>query len=148
MNIGMIDCVLYALGIGAAIGGVAAYIGSLMVTKRMALMAGALGHLTLPGIALALHFGFDITIGALLFLGFGIIAIWYLEQKTKLPTEAVTALVFASSLAVAFLFLPLEESHRVLLGDINAFSICKIARNTYQDQFFVNYMNNNKNDHC
>ncbi len=116
MNIGMI--VLYALGIGAVFGVLAAYIGIIVeTTERTILMTGSLGHLALPGIVLAQHFGFDVTIGALvgsLFIGFGTMVIWYLEQKTKLPTEALTVFVFSSSLAVAFLFLPHEGSHRAL----------------------------------
>ena len=66
-----------------------------MVTKRMALMAGALGHLTMPGIALAMIYNFDVSLGALFFLFFGIILIWFFEQKTQLPAEALTAVVFA-----------------------------------------------------
>ena len=110
---------LYASIIAASVGGVAGYIGSLMVTKRMALMGGALGHLALPGMALALYFGFDVSLGALAFLGIGIVIIWILEQQTKLPTEALTALVFASSLSIAFLFLPHEETEHALLGNIS-----------------------------
>lgn len=103
----------------ASIGGVAGYIGSLMVTKRMALMAGALGHLTLPGVSLALIYGFDVSIGALLFLAVGIITIWILGKRTHLPLEALTAVVFSTSLAVAFLFLPQKEAFAVLIGDIS-----------------------------
>lgn len=114
---------ILALIIGAFVGGVAGYIGSLMVTKRMALMGGALGHLALPGIALALIYNFDVSIGALLFLIFGIILIWLFEQKTKLPPEALAAIVFASSLAVGFLFLPKEKTDIALLGDISQISI-------------------------
>lgn len=42
------------------IGGTAGYLGSLMITKRMALVGGPLGHLALPGAALALFYGFNI----------------------------------------------------------------------------------------
>ncbi len=114
---------LYALIIATTVGGVAGYIGSLMVTKRMALMGGALGHLALPGMALALYLGFDISLGALAFLGFGIFIIWILEQQTQLPTEALTALVFASSLSIAFLFLPHDETEHALLGNISQISL-------------------------
>lgn len=117
---------IYALLIGAAVGGVAAYIGSLMVTKRVTLMAGALGHLTLPGVALALKYGFDVSFGAIIFLSFGIVLIWLLEKATQLPTEALSAIVFTSSVATAFLFLPAEKTVPALLGDIShlSFFIC------------------------
>ncbi len=110
---------LYALLVGVSVGTVAGYIGSLMITKRMSLMGGALGHLTLPGVALGLLYGFDISIGALIFLILGIFVIWLLEKITSLPFETTTAVVFTTSLAAAFLFLPHKETHVALLGDIS-----------------------------
>lgn len=114
---------ILALIMGALVGGIAGYIGSLMVTKRMTLMGGALGHLTLPGIALALMYGFDVSLGAVLFLALGIVLIWLFERRTKLPLEALTAVVFASSVAVAFLFLPEEKTAQALIGDISQISL-------------------------
>lgn len=117
---------IYAIIMSAFIGGVAGYIGTLMVTKRMALAGGALGHLTLPGIALALIYGFDVSIGAFLVLVLGIILIWLFEIRTRLPLESLTAVVFASSLAVAFLFLPEEKTVQALIGDISQISITSV----------------------
>jgi len=117
---------ILALIIGASIGAAAGYIGSLMVTKRMALTAGSLGHLTIPGVALALVYGFDVSLGALLFLAIGIALIWLFEQRTKLPLEALTGVVFASSLAVAFLFLPEEKTTKALIGDISQISFAAV----------------------
>ena len=116
-----------ALIMCTVIGAVAGYIGSLMVTKRMALMGGALGHLTLPGISLALIYNFDVSIGAILFLGFGILLIWLIERKTQLPTESVTATVFATSLAIAFLFLPKNKTSIALIGDISQITFMQAA---------------------
>lgn len=114
--------IILALLLGGAVGAVAGYLGSLMLTKRMALMGGALGHLTLPGVALALLYDFDVSLGAVIFLAFGVAIIWYLEQKTHLHLEALTAVVFSGSLATAFLFLPKEETDIALLGDISQIS--------------------------
>jgi len=104
---------------GAFIGTASAYLGSLMLTRRMALVAGPLGHLTLPGIALALIWGFDVSLGAFPFVVIGVFLIWLLEVRTKLPMEALTALVFATGVAMAFLFLPIEEAQTALVGDIS-----------------------------
>lgn len=104
---------------GVFIGGAAGYLGSLMLSRRMALVAGPLGHLTLPGIALALIYGFDVSIGAFPFVILGVFAIWLLEMKTKLPMEALTALVFATGVAIAFLFLPMQQAETALVGDIS-----------------------------
>lgn len=111
---------LYAiLAAGMFIGGTAGYLGSLMLGRRMALVAGPLGHLTLPGIALALVYGFDVSLGAFPFVIAGIFLIWLLEMRTHLPMEALTALVFAAGVAIAFLFLPIARAEAALIGDIS-----------------------------
>jgi zinc transport system permease protein len=94
----------------------------LMLSKRMALVAGPLGHLTLPGIALALMYDFDVSLGAFPFVILGITLIWLFELRTKLPMEALTAVVFASAVAVAFLFLPVAQAETALVGDISRVS--------------------------
>lgn len=114
---------LLSLTAGAFISGSAGYLGSLMLSKRMALVAGPLGHLTLPGIALALIYGFSMSLGAAPFVFLGIISIWLLELRTKLPMEALTAVVFASGVAIAFLFLPIDQAEAALVGDITKISL-------------------------
>jgi ABC-type Mn2+/Zn2+ transport system permease subunit len=118
---------ILALIIGAFIGGVAGYLGTLMLTKRMALVAGPLGHLTLPGIALGLLYGFDVSIGAFLFVVLGIVLIWLFEIRTKLPMEALAAVVFASGVAIAFLLLPEENEVPALIGDVSQISLLATA---------------------
>ncbi len=142
---------LLSLITGVFVGGVAGYLGSLMLSKRMALVAGPLGHLTLPGIALALMYGFDVSIGAFPFVVLGIVLIWVFELKTRLPMEALTAVVFASGVAVAFLFLPLDEAETALVGDISkvgfwetvisvlvAFSLFVVIRKIYSKMVLIN----------
>ncbi len=111
--------IILSLLAGIFIGGVSGYLGTLMLSKRMSLVAGPLGHLTLPGITLALIYGFDVSLGAFPFVILGIFLIWLFELKTKLPMEALTAIVFAFGVAVAFLFLPIEKAETALIGDIS-----------------------------
>jgi ABC-type Mn2+/Zn2+ transport system permease subunit len=113
---------LLSLIAGIFIGGAAGYLGTLMLSRKMALVAGSLGHLTLPGIALALIYGFDVSLGAFPFVILGIVLIWLLEMRTKLPMEALTAVVFASGVSVAFLFLPIDQAETALVGDISKIS--------------------------
>ncbi|MEA1937381.1 MAG: metal ABC transporter permease [Patescibacteria group bacterium] len=108
---------------GSFVGVAAGYLGTLMLSKRMVLVAGPLGHLTLPGIALAFLFGFDVSIGAFLVVLLGIVIIWYLETKTKLPMEALTAVIFAAGVAVTFLFIPEEKTIPALIGDVTQISL-------------------------
>jgi len=109
---------LLSLIVGISVGGVAGFLGSLMLGRRMALVAGPLGHLTLPGIALALMYPFVIL---------GIVLIWLFEMRTKLPMEALTALVFASGVAIAFLLLPIKQAEAALVGDITKVSFIEAA---------------------
>jgi len=106
---------------GIFICGVAGYLGSLMISKRMGLVGGPLGHLALPGVALALVYQFDVFYGALLTIILGGIFVWLLEMKTKASMETLTGLVFASGVALGFLILPFSDESQLeeaLIGDI------------------------------
>jgi len=116
---------LLSLVVGVSVGGVGGFLGSLMLGRRMALVAGPLGHLTLPGIALALMYGFDVSLGAFPFVILGIVLIWLFEMRTKLPVEALTAIVFASGVAIAFLLLPIKQAEAALVGDITKVSFAE-----------------------
>jgi len=109
---------LFSIISGIFVGGVAGYLGSLMLTKRMALVGDALGHVALPGMGLALLFGVDVFFGAFAFLLLGIFLIWLFEIKSSLPTEALVGVVFVASLAIGFLIVPEPELLEALFGNI------------------------------
>ncbi len=100
------------------ISALASLIGSLMLGRKMSLVAGPLGHLALPGAAVSLILGIDVFWGALALVLLGSLVIWYLAERTLIPIEALTALVFASGLALAFLFLSEEHLHEALFGNV------------------------------
>lgn len=106
-----------------SIGAAAGYLGTLMLSKRMSLVGGPLGHLTLPGITLALLYGFDVSLGAFIFLFLAVVLIWFFEKRTRLPLETLTAIIFSSSVALAFFFLPHDEIEIALIGDISQLSL-------------------------
>jgi len=122
---------------GTFIGAAAGYLGTLMLSKRMALVAGPLGHLTLPGIALALLFGFDMSLGAFPFVILGILLIWLFEMKTKLPMEALTAIVFATGVAITFLFIPEEKTIPALIGDVSQISLLAVIITSILSLFII-----------
>jgi len=113
---------LYTLITAIFVGGAAGYVGSLMITKRMALVGDAFGHVALPGMGLALLFGLNVSLGAFAFLFLGVLAIWYLEPKTQLPTETLVGIIFILSLAIGFLITPELELLEALFGDISKVS--------------------------
>jgi len=115
----MTDQLTLSLISGIFIAGSAAYLGTLMLSRKMVVVAGPLGHLALPGAALALIYGFSLSLGAFPFVILGILLIWLLEMKTKLQMEALTAIVFATGVGIAFLFLPIDKAEAALIGDIS-----------------------------
>jgi len=108
---------------GVLIGGLAGCLGSLMVGRRISLIGGPLGHLALPGIAIALHFQFDIFFGGLASILLGIILIWALKTKTSLSIEALTGIVFAVGVGLGFLILPLSKAEEAVIGNIRNISV-------------------------
>lgn len=113
---------IYSLITGIFVSGVAGYLGSLMVTKRMALVGDALGHVALPGMGLALLFGLNISFGAFFFLLLGVLLIWLFGLKSSLPMETLVGIVFVASLAIGFLIIPEHELLEALIGDISRVS--------------------------
>jgi len=108
-----------SLVVGIFIGGIAGYLGTLMVAKRMSVAADPLSHLVLPGVALGLLFNFDISLGAIFSILIGMILIWFLEIKTKLSTETLIAVIFTLGAALALLILPEADIEEVFVGDIS-----------------------------
>lgn len=103
---------------GIFISGVAGYLGTLMLSKKMSVVADPLAHLAFPGVALALIFGFNISFGVFPFVILGAIFIWLLEKRTKLPMENLAAIIFAIGVGTALLFLPIGKAEEALVGSI------------------------------
>lgn len=102
------------------VGGAAGALGSFMVMKRMALVGDALTHVALPGMGLALLWGYDPFWGALLALVIAVFGIWQLRERSRLPFEALIGIVFTASLAVGIMLLPNYEILEALFGDITS----------------------------
>jgi ABC-type Mn2+/Zn2+ transport system permease subunit len=136
---------------GIFISGIAGYLGTLMLSKKMSVVAGPLAHLAFPGVALALIFGFNISFGVFPFVILGAIFIWYFEKRTKLPMENLAAVIFAIGVGTALLFLPIGKAEEALVGSINKITfgetivvvslstlIFFIVKNLYQKMMLVN----------
>ncbi len=101
----------------------AGFLGTFMISKRMSLVAGPLGHLALPGVAIALLYGFNVFLGALGFILLGALIVWLLRRASKLPFEALTGIAFAFGLSLGFLFLPMEHAEEAIMGDVTKINI-------------------------
>jgi len=132
---------LLSLIVAIFVGGVAGYLGSLMITKRMALVGDALGHIALPGMGLALLWGLNVSLGAFVFLLLGILLIWFLETKTHLPTETLVGIIFVFSLALGFLITPEPELLHALVGDISQVFLLDAAASVVLSIFVLYVVN-------
>lgn len=105
--------------LGGFIGAASGYLGSFMVLKRMSLVGDALSHVALPGIAIALTFGFNPMLGAILALLIAIIGVWYLGENSEIYPEAIIGIFFTTSLAIGVLLTPEPEIFEALFGNID-----------------------------
>jgi len=110
---------IFSLTSGIFISAAAGYLGTLMLSKKMSVVAGPLAHLAFPGVAIALLWGFHLFFGVFPFVVIGAILIWILEKKTKLPMENLAAIIFAAGVGTALLILPIDKAEEALVGSIN-----------------------------
>lgn len=113
MEASLAQSLLIALAVGVASGS----IGAFVVLKRMALVGDALSHVALPGIALALAYRVDPFWGVVVSLLGAAFLVFWLETRTKLPSEALIGILFTASLAVGILTIPDTEILESLFGE-------------------------------
>lgn len=104
--------IVLALAAAAAAG----IVGAFAVMRRMVLAADPLSHIALPGIGLALILSIDPLIGAIAALIVGTVLVWALENRTRMPTEAIIGVVFSLALAVGSLLTSGQELIEALFG--------------------------------
>ncbi len=109
----------FLLLIGALVGASSGYLGSFMVLKRMSLVGDALSHVALPGIAIALAFGINPMLGALIALLIATFGIWYLSEHSEVYPEALVGVFFTASLSLGLLLTPEPELLEALFGDLD-----------------------------
>ncbi|OGZ32241.1 MAG: hypothetical protein A3H02_00870 [Candidatus Niyogibacteria bacterium RIFCSPLOWO2_12_FULL_41_13] len=120
----MLDFVfILSLITGIFVASAASYLGSFMVLRRMALVGDAFTHIALPGMGIAFLLQANPFVGAFVFLAFGAFAIWFLEHKTKIYTEALVGVIFTLGLALGILITPEPELFEALFGNISEATI-------------------------
>ena len=119
----MSDTITLGLIVGAFVGSTAGYLGSIMLSKHMALVGDALSHVALPGLALGILFSFNAFIGAFVFLAASVIATWYLQKSTTLPVEAIIGVLFVLALSIGILITPKVDLLEALFGDVSKITL-------------------------
>lgn len=109
---------LFLILVGSFVAAASAYIGSIMVLKRMSLVGDALSHVALPGMAIAISFGISPLIGAFTSLIIAVFGIWYLEEHSETYPDAIVGLFFTFSLAIGVLISKEPDLLEALFGSI------------------------------
>ena len=117
------DAITFGLIVGVFVGSTAGYLGSIMVSKHMALVGDALSHVALPGLALGILFNFNPFIGAFAFLAATVIVTWYLQKSTTLSVEAIIGVLFVLALAIGILITPQVDLLEALFGDVSKITL-------------------------
>ncbi len=121
---------LYLFLSGIVVAAASGLIGSFLILRRMTLMSDALSHVALPGIAVGLILNFQPVLGGLLFLFFGILIIWRIENKTRLAVESVTGVIFVTALALGALLIPQQDLLETFFGSVEKLTSFQIIFQT------------------
>ena len=94
----------------------AGLVGSFTLMKRMSLAGDVVSHIALPGLGLALLFGFNPLIGAAAALFVGTLLIWHLQKNSTLTTDVAIGVIFTAALAIGTVLTPSEDLIEALFG--------------------------------
>lgn len=105
--------------VSVLVGAASGYLGSFMVLKRMSLVGDALSHVALPGIAIAITFGINPMVGAIVALFIATFGMWYLSEHSEVYPEALVGVFFTASLSIGLLLTPEPDLLEALFGNID-----------------------------
>lgn len=113
---------LKALGASAIIGTIGALLSAFLILKGWSLIADALSHAVVPGVAIAYAGGFSLTIGALISGLLAAICMVVIGQLAKFKEDAIIGFVFTSFFALGLLIISLNPTaisiKAVIFGNI------------------------------
>jgi ABC-type Mn2+/Zn2+ transport system permease subunit len=94
----------------------AGLVGSFTLMKRMSLAGDVVSHIALPGLGLALLFGFNPLVGAAAALFLGTILIWHLQKRSTVTTDVAIGVIFTAALAIGTVLTPSDDLIEALFG--------------------------------
>ncbi|MFV0306410.1 MAG: zinc ABC transporter permease AztB [Desertimonas sp.] len=95
-----------------------ALIGTWVVVRGLAFFGDALSHGVLPGIALAVIWGFDVSLGAMASAAVMVLGINLVHRTTRLPEDTGIGLLFVGMLALGVVIISRQTTYA---GDLTAF---------------------------
>ncbi len=98
-------------------------VGTWVVLRSLSFLGDALAHGVIPGVALALLWGFDLTLGALLTAGVMVAGISFVNRRSHLADDTGVGLLFVGMLALGVIIISKSRSftrdvQSLLFGDI------------------------------
>ncbi|WP_457679786.1 metal ABC transporter permease [Thermovibrio sp.] len=86
-------------------------VGSYVVLRKMSFAGAGLAHVALAGVAFGILAGLNPTFSALVFTTIASVIIWFFQSKKGLHFDATMGILFATSMALAVLFLSLSGAY-------------------------------------
>ena len=97
---------------------ITALIGTWVVVRGLAFFGDAMAHGVLPGIALAVIWGFDVTLGAMISALVMVVGINTVHRTTRLSDDTAIGLLFVGMLALGVVIISREPT---FAGDLTSF---------------------------
>lgn len=111
-----------------------AFLGVFATLKRMSFLGDGLAHASLAGVALGILVGVNPLWVALLVSVLAVIAIYFLERKTNISSDAIIGLIFTSGMALGVILLSLKQGFQ---PDLISFLFGNILTINPSDLFLI-----------
>ena len=116
------DYMVNAFLISTLICGVCAFLSCFLMLKGWSLIADALSHATVPGVAIAYILGLPFSVGAFISGGFAAFSILFIKQNTILKEDVAIGVIFTTFFAIGLFILSISPSsvdlQQILMGNI------------------------------
>ncbi len=122
----------HALLSGVFLGILCAVVGSYLIVRQLGMMAHAIAHSVLPGLAVAFFWGIDLSVGAFIA---GVVSAWLvaaIESQSRIKADTAISLVLSGFLALGVALMTVLRSKfdlfTFLFGDILSVSGADVVR--------------------
>ena len=123
-----------ALLAGIFIGVLLATLGVFVLIKKMAFFGDGVAHASLAGIAIGLVGGFEPLPVAIIFAVIIALAMYWLERKSRLSSDAVVGIFFTASLAAGVIILSFQKAYQ---PDLVSFLFGNILAVTWAEAILI-----------
>lgn len=126
-----------ALLAGIFIGVLLATLGVFVLIKKMAFFGDGVAHASLAGIAIGLVGGFEPLPVAIIFAVIIALAMYWLERKSRLSSDAVVGIFFTASLAAGVIILSFQKAYQ---PDLVSFLFGNILAVTWAEAILIIFL--------